>query len=460
MRTHRWFAAAALLALSATACQDFGGTAPLPSGTQDPKTYQTPDGAMQMYVGAVSLFQEEAVSVMLTGGLLTDELASPTIGDLPLLNTQLDPIARLDARLLPEQASGSTFDSRATPDYAALQRVRGQAMQAIHALAAYNPTAPVALRGRLYAIEGFAELYLADLFCSGIPLSTLDFNNDFTYKKGSSTSDVYQHAIVLFDSAITLGADSVAITTLATLGKARANVALGNLAAAAPLVTAIPTTFVASFPFNWNRQSTNAFLSVGFVADREGGTGQPYVSAEDPRLVTHSVGLSPFSRPMTVPDKYFVGAPADGDKVSPYPVTSGIEARLIEAEAALAAGNASWLTTLNALRTTCTTTVGCPSPAPAGDAGVEGLPPLSDPGTADARVTLLFQERAFWLYGTGVRQGDLRRLIRQYHRTQSAVYPTGAYDGAPRAFGSDVTVPIPPVERPNPLFTGCINREA
>ena len=144
----------------------------------------------------------------------------------------------------------------------------------------------------------------------------------------------------------------------------------------------------------------------------------------------------------------------------PVPLTlaSGLEARLIEAEAALNAGDASWLTTLNALRTTCTDAGSCPDPAPAGTGGVAGLPPLTDPGTPDARVDLLFRERAFWLFMTGHRQGDLRRLLRQYHRQQNQVYPTGLYSGGLGTYGNDVTVPIPLSERANPLFTGCFNR--
>ena len=88
-----------------------------------------------------------------------------------------------------------------------------------------------------------------------------------------------------------------------------------------------------------------------------------------------------------------------------------------------------------------------------------GLAPLDDPGSADARVDLIFRERAFWLFITGHRQGDLRRLVRQYHRRQESVYPTGFYQGGLSAYGTDVTAPIPPVERLNPQFTGCINRD-
>ena len=37
-----------------------------------------------------------------------------------------------------------------------------------------------------------------------------------------------------------------------------------------------------------------------------------------------------------------------------------------------------------------------------------------DPGTAASRVDMLFRERAFWMYFTAHRLGDMRRLVRQY----------------------------------------------
>ena len=64
---------------------------------------------------------------------------------------------------------------------------------------------------------------------------------------------------------------------------------------------------------------------------------------------------------------------------SPVVHASGIEARLIEAEAALAGNDVTtWLAKLNAARAT-----------------VAGLAPLTDPGTATARVDLMFRERAY-----------------------------------------------------------------
>jgi hypothetical protein len=174
------------------------------------------------------------------------------------------------------------------------------------------------------------------------------------------------------------------------------------------------------------------------------------------------------------PAKY--AAALAGTQTAPFVVANGVEARLIQAEVALHAGNASWLTILNTLRTNGNFTT-APDPVDpsvidttwtAGTGGVDNLRPLGDPGASlsgqaavDARVTLLFQERASWLFLTGHRQGDLRRLIRQYGRTQDHVYPIGLYTAPGHGqYGVEVTVPVPPTESPNPYFTGCVDRNA
>jgi hypothetical protein len=168
-----------------------------------------------------------------------------------------------------------------------------------------------------------------------------------------------------------------------------------------------------------------------------------------------------YGYPIYIPAKYPTAS-------SPIVLASGVEARLIEAEAVLQAGDAAaWLAKLNALRTDGTYDTTASSPPDtlwhAGSGGVAGLKPLADPGTADGRVDLLFRERAFWLFLTGHRQGDLRRLIRQYGRDAVDLYPTGHYQGVLFGiyYGGDVTAPVPAAERTlNPNFTGCFSRQA
>ena len=79
----------------------------------------------------------------------------------------------------------------------------------------------------------------------------------------------------------------------------------------------------------------------------------------------------------------------------------------------------------------------------------------------DAAVNLFFREKAFWQFGRGLRLGDLRRLIRQYGRSQDQVFPTGAFhkNGGP-PYGTDVNLPVTDNENTNPNFKGCIDRNA
>src|SRR5207249_3490268 len=97
------------------------------------------------------------------------------------------------------------------------------------------------------------------------------------------------------------------------------------------------------------------------------------------------------------------------------------EAQLIIAEAALASGNYATPTTgtlaiLNALR------------------AAAGMPALAAAVGQPAQLAQLFRERAFWLYLTAHRLGDLRRLSRSvanggYGLGSEAVFPTGTYRG-------------------------------
>lgn len=144
-----------------------------------------------------------------------------------------------------------------------------------------------------------------------------------------------------------------------------------------------------------------------------------------------------------------------------------MEARLIEAEAAYNSGNAAgMITILNALRANtalyaCPTGISltnytCPATTPT-------LAPLTDPGSDASRLQLLYKERAYWLYVTGHRLGDMRRLARTASTGLSgygaitggvnAVFPTGAYTFQLPNFGSEVTLAVPQFEETvNPNF--------
>jgi hypothetical protein len=136
---------------------------------------------------------------------------------------------------------------------------------------------------------------------------------------------------------------------------------------------------------------------------------------------------------------------------APINVVTGLDARLIEAEAKLNAGDFAGMTSiLNALRA---------APQNLGPITTPAMPALTAPATKDAAVSLFFREKAFWQFGRGQRLGDLRRMIRQYGRTQDQVFPTGVFHKG-GTYDVDVNAPVPDVEKSNPLFTGCSDRSA
>jgi hypothetical protein len=338
-------------------------------------------------------------------------------------------------------------------------------------LTRYVPDQP-ALVGHTYALEAYAEMFLAELYCSGIPLSTVDFDGDYTLRPGSTTTQVLTHAVALFDSASALVGDSARFVHLAAVGKARALLGLGRYAEAATAAVGVPDDYRYAVSYSSDGNASNFLTESSFsggilfwaysVADQEGANGLNYITSGDPRTAATAMGTNASGRVVYTPTMYAL----TGE--SPVVLASGIEARLIEAEAALQAApdGGAWLAKLNALRTNGTFDTTATSPPDtlwhAGTGGVAGLGPLADPGTLDGRVDLLFRERAFWLFLTGHRQGDLRRLIRQYGRNAEDLYPVGSYpNGAGVSYGSDITMPIPPVEQLlNPLFTGCASRGA
>jgi hypothetical protein len=144
-------------------------------------------------------------------------------------------------------------------------------------------------------------------------------------------------------------------------------------------------------------------------------------------------------------------------------LADGVEAELIKAEAQLRAGNVSgFLATLNALRANSAVLTA---------RGYTGsLAGLTDPGSEVGRQDLMFRERAYWLFLTAHRVGDMRRLIRQYGRGAETVFPTGAYssNGRTSIYGTDTSFPIPVEELNNPdvpqdsppNLKGCLNRGA
>lgn len=450
IRTNHWMRAAVLAPLAAgLALAACGGV------EEDLLMVQTPDivtveraqsvaGAQSFFVAGQGDFARyiggdragsSPLGLNLTSGLLADELISTRTGTEPTDNRSLNPNA-------------FPIDSWTQVGNTYTRLVRANRL-----LLAFPPaTGANDQLALLHAMEGMTLTILAETYCNGVPLWDGESDTD-PHTRTFSTAELYAAAISQYDSAIAYATSTTSATSknFALIGKARtildqatpATLAQ-NSAAAAALVASVPSTFVYSVSFGKTTAGlvnavydwANATKNFG-VMDREGGNGLDYVSAADPRVKINAS---------------IVTAGQDGTKTpqlnqytstdAAVPVATGVEARLILAESQIVANNPAYLVTLNALR-----------------ASVSGLAPLTDPGTYDGRVNQLFRERAFWMYLTAHRLGDMRRLIRQYGRNSETVFPTGPYFKG-GAYGTDVTLIPSQTETNNPNWTACTDRAA
>jgi hypothetical protein len=415
----------------------------------NPSNVQSPAGAEAVRLGALSRFNGATSgdeSFFLYGGLFSDEWIN---GDSFIARQEID------QRVITIENNFLTAANRQ------IHRTRLAAQQAVALLREYSPTSPAWQVGEMLMIQAYVINLLAEHLCDGLIISDVVDGRE-VYGDPMTTAAAFELALGLVNEGLTsvTGSTSndVRVRHSLALTKGRILTNLNRHSEAATAVAAIPTSFQY---VNYHSQTTwsNAFWTWNknsrrySVSDNEGINGLNFASANDPRVpvcaggdaackaigVTNSVRddlTGPFMVLMTWPNRE-----------DPIAIMQGVDARMIEAEAQLKAGQAgAALATLNGAR-----------------ASVAGLEPLADAGSADARLKQLFRERAFWQYSRGYRTGDLRRLIRQYGQTQATVFPTGAWHKGGN-YGTDVDMPVPQAEQNNPnlgiTLQTCMNRGA
>ncbi len=402
------------------------------------------NGAMQDFVVAFSGTQDGFV--VATGNMGDEIQTTDTFADR--YNT--------DMRVQNEVLGGALNTT-----YNGLQLARSGMGNAIELWAKAKPTASASAAvkdslAEMYAIRGYAENFLAEAYCSGVPFSKVNADGSFAYGDPLTTTQILNIAGASMDSATGLAAGTTP-KSLAAVGKARILLNLGQYAQAAAAVSGVATTFKYQVFHSaaTNRQQNGIYNATYIAASRytagtnEGTNGLDYLTTPaDPRVPWTANGHNGFddaARRVPRQEKYI----AFGTAVT---LADGIEARLIEAEAALnsagAGGSQSARDQMNTIINTLRS-----------GGGVAGLTALASPTTQDAAINQLFRERAMWMYITGHRFGDMRRLIRQYGRAANTVFPIGNVAFRPgNTYGTDVTFIVPFTEKNNPKFTGCINR--
>jgi len=414
----------------------------------NPSNVQSAAGAEAVRLGALSRFNGATSgdeSLFFLGGLFSDEWIN---GDSFIYRQEID------QRVITVE---NTFILAANRQ---LYRVRLSAKQAVELLRQYNPAAPGWHVGEMFLLQAFVTNILAEHFCDGLIFSDVVEGRE-VYGEPTTTAEAYEEALAFANEGLAAVTGSTAsdlrVRHALALTKGRILANLNRQAEAATAVAAVPTSYQylmyhsqttwSNAFWTWNKNSRR--YSVG---DQEGTNGMNFASAGDPRVkvcaggdtACKAIGVTETRRDdLTSPFMVLMNWPNREDAI---PIMQGVDARMIEAEAKLKAGDSSGaLTILNDARAT------------------KGLAPLTDAGTAAARLNQLFRERAFWQFGRGYRTGDLRRLIRQYGRTQETVFPTGSWHKGGN-YGTDVDIPVPQAEQNNPnLGVGavtCMSRGA
>lgn len=392
----------------------------------------------------------------------------------------------LTAAFLDEFTFRRNLDNRiATPANTQLNGIFYDLSSARHAAeqaaASFATVAPHDVgRAEMLSIEGYTYILYAEMWCSGVPFGELNTTTGAPiYGLPTTTGAMDTIALAIFDSASALAAQDTTtailgaysvntadILALSEIGRARVLLDLGQFAAAqAAADSALRNSPALNYqmenslnsPRQYNGVWQYSFANDAFgVVNMKGGNGLNFESAQDPRILwvdghqNGSLGVTPTGFDTI----YFqLKYPT---KSSSATLASATEATLISAEADLKLGQiASWANKLNTLRANSNLTqtfydTVTQSPLLV-DTIVRPLPPLTADSTLTAsdsmRVEVHFREREFWLWLTGTRLGDLRRLIRQY----------GHNDFPANEPGTDIRFAIPVAETNNPHFKACLD---
>ena len=433
-----------------------------------PVAANSAEGALALYFGALGRLKTITSgtggegSTWLFGGLLADEWSTSSTF---VQNDETD------------QRSIQLNNSTVTTMFRQLARARTSSNEAIRYMYIWRETETTRI-AELYFVRAFAEMQMASDYCNGTPLSSQDSTGALIFDIPRPNAYVYEAAIASADSGLALipatatGAPELLVRRSLLVTKARALLGLDKVAEAAALVpaSAVPTSFTYDLTYAtssgditlWAQPRSSRRYTVGDSLEGRGRNllvknAVPFFSAKDPRVpatytVTNNGKDTTISQDGLIPSR----TTTLWGRSTTVSAVNGLDARLIEAEALLRANNFAGMTAiLNALRT---------SPPKLGDItpSFTGIAPLVAPTTRDAAINLYFREKAFWQYGRGYRLGDLRRLIRQYGRTQDQVFPVGQlYRGG--NYGTDVNLPVPQAEENNPELGGksaCIDRNA
>jgi hypothetical protein len=406
--------------LAGVACREVTTLEQSNPGSLDAATVYTPNNAQLLVNGAIGDFECAFSRYVAGSGLFTDELSdaisNPTNFDYDrrtILSNSVYGTATCGNNQQPPIYTTLSV-SRASND-TVLAKLRGWAD-------ADMPTGVnrTKLIGQVAAYAGYSLVLMGEGMCS----AALNLGPELT------PAQLLAEAKTRFDSSVAAATRASDATTLnlALVGRARTYLDLGDPVHAEADALLVPSSFIVNMStdaVNVRRQNY-IFLSVNqnsWSTVDPSFRGLTLNGAPDPRVaVTNSgrAGTAAGTQVWTV-DKY-------NSFTAPIPVARYAEARLIVADARLAAGDlAGAAAAISAVRAT------------------RNLPAYSATGQTAADVKAqLIEERRRELYLEGHRLGDLRRYALPMTPAAGTAYPPGG-----GTYGTQTCFPLPDVERIN-----------
>jgi hypothetical protein len=409
-----------VLSLVGIACREVTTLEQSNPGSLSASSLYTPTNAQVLVNGAIGDF-ECAFSRYVSGsGLFTDELQAAISN-----SANLD----YDRRTFTSAAAygtGSCNSTQVPPIYTTLSTARGSTDTVLAKLRGWTdaemPTGinRTKLIGQVAAYAGYSLVLMGEGMCS----AAINLSGELT------PAQLFNEAKIRFDSAIvaaTAASDQTTVN-LATLGRARTLLDLGDAANAEKDALKIPASFVVNMSTDATnpRRQNNIFVTVNnssLATVDPTYRGLTINGAPDPRVAVTNTGKAGAAQGTVIwtVDKY-------GSFTAAMPVARYAEAQYIIAEARVAANDlAGAAAAINAVRATRA-----------------GLPTSSATGLTAADVKAqIVEERRRELYLEGHRLGDLRRLNIALTPATGSAYPGGG------AYGSLSCFPLPDVERIN-----------
>jgi hypothetical protein len=258
------------------------------------------------------------------------------------------------------------------------------------------------LIGRAANYAGYSLVLLGESMCS----AAINIGPEL------SKTQLWEEAKARFDIAVTAAttANDNAMLNMARVGRARTLLNLGQVAAAGTDATGVPAGFAvnaAALATGNNRQVNLVFVHTrqsNFSSVDESFVGLTFGGVPDPRVTVNvtttlgSNGVTPIRQVM----KY-------ADRGAPIPIARTSEARLIQAEAQVAAGNLqAAVDIINALHTAA------------------NIPPYDGTGQSAAQVLAqVIEERRRELFMEGQRLGDMNRYQLPRLPADGTPFPNG-----------------------------------